>query len=118
MKTYIVLTKENKEGEVYIKVGTTKGNIFEKSKQYLRHNPNIKAFLYKEGNHKDYYRPFEDWFDTTSWVKIDIDSYPDLTQMHIQDIVEELMDEEGFKHTYIEHSQKREPQFDRSEPYA
>lgn len=118
MKTYIVITQENKQGEIYIKIGTTKGNIFQKSNEYLRHNPNIKAFLYKEGNHKDYYRPFEDWNDKRGWVKINIDSYPYFTQMHIQDIVDELMDDEGFKHTYIEHSQKREPQFDRSEPYA
>lgn len=118
MKTYIVLTKENKQGEVYIKVGTTNGNIFEKSNEYLKHNPNIQAFLYKEGDHKDYYSPLEDWFDTKGWVKIDVDSYPYFNQMHIADIVEELIDDEGFNNTYFEHPPKRQPEFDKSKPYA
>ena len=118
MKTYIVLTKANEQGEVYIKVGTTKGNIFEKSNVYLRHNPNIQAFLYKEGDFKDYYCPFEDWFDTRGWIKIDIDSYPHFNQMHIADIVEHLMDDEDFKYSYLQHPPKRKPQFDSSKPYA
>jgi hypothetical protein len=118
MKTYIVLTKENKQGEIYIKIGTTKGNIFEKSNVYLRHNPNIQAFLYKEGDFKDYYSPFEDWYDTRGWIKIDFDSYPNFAQMHIADIIEELMDDEGFKHSYLEYSSMRKPQFDISNPYA
>lgn len=118
MKTYIVLTKANQEGKVYIKIGTTTSNIYGMSQQFLAHNPNIAAFLFIEGDCSNNFLPLEDWWDKNEWIEISVDSYPDLLQMHLDDIIEELIDDYGFECAYHQHLPQRTPQFDRSKPYA